>query len=374
MASVAAQTDDAETAAREAQVKQRLEQVRGEIQKLAIEYNATKSQREDATRALREQELKVAAVVREVRAIEARVAGQQEQLDRSQAQRRALENKLKDQREALAALLRSAYALGRHEELKLLLAQENLSTLGRMLAYHRYFQSARISRIQVLLSDMDELAIVEHAIGEQTAALALSRDARQQELMQLQSVRNERAGILAELETALQDQGSRLAALGKDEKSVLELLQRIRDVFADIPKRIEGAEPFAQSKGRLRWPLRGRLVTAFGASEDGGQNSQGLLIEARNGSEVRAISHGRVAFADWLRGFGLLLIVDHGEGYLSLYGYNESLLKDVGDWVDANEVIATSGASGGRKTPGVYFELRYQGKPLDPRAWFRGER
>jgi septal ring factor EnvC (AmiA/AmiB activator) len=145
----------------------------------------------------------------------------------------------------------------------------------------------------------------------------------------------------------------------------------LRDIFADIPQNLAGAEPFAALRGKLRWPLRGRVAEKFSAGTGGGQVSQGVLIAAKSGSEVHAVSHGRVVFADWLRGYGLLLIVDHGDGYMSLYGYNETLLKDVGDWVDAGTVVATSGDSGGRPTPGLYFELRYKGKAVDPSYWLK---
>ena len=161
-----------------------------------------------------------------------------------------------------------------------------------------------------------------------------------------------------------------MAALGKDEKALSDLLAKLRDIFADIPKQIVGAEPFSQLRGRLPWPVRGKAVASAGSNE-GEHENHGVLIAAASGSEVHAVSHGRVVFADWLRGFGLLMILDHGDGYLSLYGYNEALLKEVGDWVDANEVIATSGSSGGRTTPGVYFELRFEGKALDPKGWLR---
>ena len=160
-----------------------------------------------------------------------------------------------------------------------------------------------------------------------------------------------------------------LAALGKDEKALVDLLAKLRDIFADIPQHLAGAEPFADLRGRLNWPLHGKIVERFGAAADGERSSQGVLIAARNGSDVRAVSHGRVVYADWLRGYGLLLIIDHGEGYLSLYGYNETLLKEAGDWVDAGDLIATSGDSGGRRTAGLYFELRHDGKAFDPSAW-----
>lgn len=367
--SAQAQSDDAQQAAQEAQAKQKLEQVRGEIHKIMDAQKATNAQKNDVAAALREQELKVAAAAKELRALDQKLASQQGRLDQLVGQRDALDAKLKDQRDALAALLRSAYAMGRAKELKLLLAQERIDTVGRMLVYYRYFEQARVGQIDALLKDLDALAQVQAAIERETADLKTARDARAAEAQHLDAERIEAGRVLATLETSLKDQQSRLAALGKDEKGLLQLLERLRDVFADIPKQLAGAEPFAQLHGRLIWPVRGRVVAGFGASDEAEHESHGMLIAAANGSEVHAVSHGRVVFADWLRGFGLLIIIDHGDGYLSLYGYNETLLKDVGDWVDASQVIATSGASGGRKTPGLYFELRYQGKAIDPKSW-----
>jgi len=364
-----AQSDDAQHAAQEAQAKQNLEQVRGEIHKIIDAQKATSAQKNDTAAALREQELKVAATAKQLRALDQKLITQQGKLDQLVVQRDVLDAKLKDQRDALAALLRSAYAMGRGEQLKLLLSQERIDTVGRMLAYYRYFEQARVGQIQALLKDLDALAQVQAAIELETAELKTARDERAVEAHHLDTERAEREHVLATLQATLKDQQGRLATLGKDEKGLLQLLEKLRDMFADIPKQLAGAEPFAQSRGRLIWPVHGRVVTNFGASDEGEHESGGMLIAAANGSEVHAVSHGRIVFADWLRGFGLLIIIDHGDGYLSLYGYNETLLKEVGDWVDASQVIATSGTSGGRKTPGLYFELRYQGKPIDPKGW-----
>ena len=211
---------------------------------------------------------------------------------------------------------------------------------------------------------------MQQAIEQETAQIKASREARAGEA-QPAATRARRAppGAGRRSKRRLKDEQSRLAALGKDEKGLLALLEKLRDIFADIPKQIAGAEPFAQLRGRLLWPLHGTVAACGRAGEEG--DSHGVLIAAAEGGEVHAVSHGRVVFADWLRGYGLLLIVDHGDGYLSLYGCNETLLKDVGDWVDANEVVATSGASGGRKSAGLYFELRHDGKPMDARAWLK---
>ncbi len=366
-----AQNADLQHAAQEAQAKQKLEQVRAEIRKITDAQKQTSEQRGDAANALREQELKVAATAKEVRALDQQIIAQQAKLTKLQGDRDVLDAKLKDQRDALATLVRSAYAMGRGEELKLLLAQDRIDDIGRMLQYYHYFERARVGEIDGLLKDLDALAQVQNAIEKETAELQSTRDQRTAQAKQLDDEREHRAKVLEELDAALKDQHSRLAALGKDEKAMLDLIAKLRDIFADIPKQLAGAEPFAQLRGRLTWPIRGQVVSDFGARENSEQTSAGLLIAAKEGSDVHAISHGRVVYADWLRGYGLLLIVDHGDGYLSLYGYNEALLKDVGDWVDAGEAIATSGDSGGRKTSGLYFELRYQGKAVDPKGWLK---
>jgi len=354
----------------EAQTKQKLEQIRVEIHKLAEEQRSTAAKRNDATNALRDADLKIAALAKTVRNIDQQLSGQQAKLDGLLVQQSALDVKLKDQRDALAALLRSAYAMGRDEELKLLLAQDHIDDISRMLAYYRYFERARVHEIDGLLEDLQALAQLQADIERETVALKASRDERAIQAQRLDGEREQRHLLLGELDAALKDQTARLAALGKDEKALVDLLAKLRDIFADIPQHLVGAEPFADLRGRLNWPLRGKVVVRFGATAvDGERSSQGVLIAAKDGSEVRAVSHGRVVYADWLRGYGLLLIIDHGEGYLSLYGYNETLLKEAGDWVDAGEVVATSGDSGGRKTAGLYFELRRDGKPIDPAAW-----
>lgn len=363
---------DAQRAAQEREARQKLDAVRAELRTLALQQRETEGERNEAARALRAKEVELAAVAKDVRALDAKIDAEQAELDALEAERAKLEAALKTQRDALAALLRSAYVLGHDEELKLLLQQDDVAAIARVLAYNRYFQRARIGRIDRLSTDLEALANVQDSIRRQTAELASTRDARAAESARLETERSEREALVRELEAKLKEQGARAAALGKDEKALASLIEKLRDVFADIPKQLSGAEPFASLRGRLAWPLSGgRIVTAFGAADESGRRSSGLLLAARTGTAVHAVSHGRVAFADWLRGYGLMIIIDHGDGYLSLYGCNEMLLKDVGDWVDAGETIATSGASGGQKTPGLYFELRARGQAVDPQTWLR---
>jgi len=362
---------DPKTAAQEHEARQKLDTVRAEIKALAEQQRQTEGERGEAAKALRTKETELAEVAKDVHTLDEKLAAQQADLDKLDAERAKLETALKSQRDALAALLRSAYALGRNEELKLLLQQNDVAAIARVLAYNRYFQRARVGRIDQLSVDLEDLAKVQDSIRTKTAELASTRDARAAEGAKLETERTEREKLVDELDAKLKEQGARAAALGKDEKALASLIEKLRDVFADIPKQLSGAEPFASQRGRLAWPVPGKIARGFGAADESGRKSSGLLIAAKSGTAVHAVSHGRVVFADWLRGYGLMIIVDHGDGYLSLYGCNETLLKDVGDWVNAGETLATSGASGGQKTPGLYFEVRAKGQPVDPKAWLR---
>ena len=362
---------EAQRAAQEQETRKKLDAVRAELGQLAEQQRVAGGERDEAARALRDKELALAAVARDVQALDTQVAAQQARLDELDAGKAKLDRTLAQQRAALGGLLRSAYALGRGEELKLLLQQDDVTAISRVLAYHRYFQRAQVEQIERLRADLQRLADVQEEIRHAADELAATRDARRQEGAKLDAERAGRAELLGQLEAKMKDQAARIAALGRNEAELGSLLERLRDVFADIPEQIAGAASFASQRGRLAWPLQGRIVTPFGAPDESGRRSSGLLLAAKTGSAVHAVSHGRVAFADWLRGYGLMIIVDHGDGYLSLYGCNEALLKDVGDWVDAGDTIATSGSSGGQKTPGVYFELRSKGQAVDPRAWLR---
>lgn len=366
-----AQPEAPQKAASEAAARQRLERLRADIRTLTAELRATSGEKDEATRALREAETAIAVALGEVRAIDAQLADRQQELAALEDERSALANKLKAQREDLAVLLRSAYALGRNEELKLLLQQEDVDAIARVLAYHRYFQRARVERIDNLMADLQQLADLQRAIETKTAELNATRGEREGEVRQLEERRGERETLLAGLDARLNDQQARLAVMARDEKGLLDLLERLRDVFADIPSRLDGAEPFASLRGRMKLPVRGKVSTQFGGTDESGRRISGWLIRADSGSEVHAIARGRVAYADWLKGYGMLLILDHGDGYMSLYAYNDALRKEVGDWVSAGDTIATSGSSGGQKSPALYFELRLQGKPINPKSWLR---
>ena len=360
-----------ERARKEAQAQQRLESLRAQIKKIAAEQRSVDAERGEATRELRAADATVSEAVRALRRTEAGIATQELELQQLEARQAELEVGLADQREALAALVRSAYALGRHEQLKLLLAQDRMSDLARVLAYHRYFQADRQQRITGLMAELRELAAVAQQITDQRQILEAARAQQQTELAALEAQRGERAGVLAALEARFKDRAARLATLGRDEKSVLKLLEQLQDAVADIPRQVDDNRPFATRRGQLGRPLAGSVLAAFGGRLPDGRSSDGLLIAGTAGAEVRAAAPGRVAYSDWLKGYGLLVILDHGDGWMSLYAFNDALLKDVGDWVRSGEPLATVGSSGGQGRPGLYFELRRNGQPQDPKPWLR---
>jgi septal ring factor EnvC (AmiA/AmiB activator) len=186
----------------------------------------------------------------------------------------------------------------------------------------------------------------------------------------LETSRRERGELLADLNRDIHNTKQRLSQLKEDEQSLQELVKRLRRALAEIPSPRGPGKSFAQLKGRLRLPAEGAIAARFGMPRQVGQLKwQGILIDAPDGADVNAVAAGRVVFADWLRGFGLLLIIDHGDGYMSLYGYNQGLHKNVGDSVKAGELIATVGNSGSHSQSGLYFEIRHQGSPVDPLLW-----
>ena len=360
-----------ERARKEAAAEQQLEALRAQIKAIAVEQRALEGERGEATRGLREADATVSQAVRNLRRTEASIATQEQELQLLQEKQRVLEAGLGAQREALAVLVRSAYALGRHEQLKLLLAQDRMSDLARVLAYHRYFQADREQRINGLTAELRELAAVAQQVTDQQQILEAARQQQQTELTALEAQRSERATVLAALESQFKDSAARLAALGRDEKSVVRLLEQLRDAVADIPRQVEDNRPFASRRGQLGRPLAGAALAGYGGRLPDGRTSDGLLIAGTAGAEVRAAAPGRVAFSDWLTGYGLLLILDHGDGWMSLYAFNDALLKDVGDWVRAGEPLATVGSSGGQGRPALYFELRRNGQPQDPKPWLK---
>jgi septal ring factor EnvC (AmiA/AmiB activator) len=278
------------------------------------------------------------------------------------------EAELDEEAGQLAAQVRAAYMSGSQERIKLLLNQQDPATTGRMLVYYQYLSDYRGENIETVKGIIDELAgLYEATANEENRLSALAR-AKYAELAELGKEQERRQELLVALKSKMQEEGSEIERLAAEEKDLARLIAELTSILSDYPIRSE--EPFSKLKGQLTWPVAGRLLHDFGQPRAGGRLKwNGVVLAAPRGREVRAVYHGRVVFADWLAGMGLLVIVDHGEGFMTLYGYNETIVKSGGEWVAPGDVIATVGDSGGQQQASLYFEIRHGTTPVNPRTW-----
>lgn len=356
----------------------KLEQLRQQINSLRSELNLDKERRQGLQSRLRNTETRIGKVAALLRGLKRQLRQQKRELNKLHKRRKKLQANLQVQRVNLARQIRAAYVIGQQEYLKILLNQQDPAAVSRTLTYYDYFNQARLERIQSIDSQLADLKTVEQKIEQKTAQLESNRAEQTREKEQLEKTRGERARVLARLKEQIQVKGQRLATLLEDQRRLQRLLDRLVedpvDQALDLPTEQGERKAFARLRGKLQWPSPGRLANRYGSRrKEGKLKWQGVMIRAPEGTEVTAISHGRVAFSDWLRGFGLLTIIDHGDGYMSLYGGNQSLYKEVGDWVEAGDVIASVGNSGGNRETALYFEIRYNGKPTNPLKWCRNK-
>jgi septal ring factor EnvC (AmiA/AmiB activator) len=274
-----------------------------------------------------------------------------------------------------ADLVRTAYVMGRADRLRLLLNQEDTAQASRILSYFAYLNREQLRRITAIQTRVERLTRLAH--DAEREAERLIELARRQEAarLRLEAARGERAAVLSRLEASIAGQTENLEVLERDAEALRLLVEHLRQraqIRAELDIR---RAPFPERRGRLTWPLlHGEVLAEFGTLKpDSELRWDGVLLAARQGEEVRAVHDGRVIHADWMRGFGLLMVIDHGEGYMSIYGHNEALLKETGEWVATGEVIALSGDSGGRAEPMLYFAIRHNGKPQDPSDWCGAE-
>ncbi|HET7921381.1 MAG TPA: peptidoglycan DD-metalloendopeptidase family protein [Gammaproteobacteria bacterium] len=351
----------------------KLEQLRSRIQALQARMERDVDRRGSVQGELRRAERAIAAAAAGLRELDGKVAAANKRLvalKRQQAQKQAA---LDGQKAALAAQIRAAYAEGSNSELQMLLNAEDPATLGRMLAYYDYLNQARATRIRAVREELRALTALNRQVEQQLADISALRDQRARALAQMQSERDARKRTLAKLNGEIHDRGAQLARLQRDARSIEDLLANLQQALSDIPADLEKTRDFARLRGRLAWPVSGKLLHRFGEPLVGDRlPAQGDLIAAPMGTPVHAVAWGRVVYADWLPRFGLLVILDHGHGYLSIYAHNQSLYAQVGDWVQPGQRIATLGDSGGQAQPALYFELRHNNTSLNPRKWCRG--
>jgi septal ring factor EnvC (AmiA/AmiB activator) len=355
------------------QRRRELQALRQRIDTVQESLNRARGQRQQMAEDLEELERHMAELSDGLRTLQRDLDERQETLRRLQGERKRRETRLREDRETLAAQLRAAHLLGREQRLKLLLSQEDPGLVGRLMAYYGYLSRAHAARIADTGARIAELRAVEVEVAQERTELERLRERHAVERMQLERARAQRRELLAALEREMAEGGAELRDLQDNEARLKGLIVRLEH-HATSPEKAP-QQPFSRLKGQLDWPLAGRIAARYGTPRAaGGLSWDGMVINAPEGREVKAVYSGRVAFADWLRGFGMLIILDHGEGYMTLYGFNRSLLKETGEWVQAGEPIALVGDSSGRNQPGLYFGVRRRGQAQNPTSWCRTPR
>ena len=356
----------------EHEVRSKLEQLQGDIKRVGEEISADSARRNSLQQELREAELNLGRLQKEMAANQRALVASQEELTELQQQRGELEQARDAQQARIALELKTAWQLGQQGQVKVLLNQESPHTVARAMAYYRYFFKARNDLVANYRETLGELQAVELRIAGTLDQLAGQQAMLEEQQAQLVTAQASREKTVASLNDSIQSKAEQLKQMEQNRRELESLIAAIEKAVADLEVP-DDYQPFKSARGKMPWPLAGRPTNNFGKPRNEGKMRwQGVTIPAKEGTRVNAIHHGRVVYADWLRGSGLLVIIDHGDGYMSLYAHNQSLLREVGEWVGAGTPISTVGNSGGQEQPALYFEIRHQGKPTNPAQWCKG--
>ena len=351
--------------------KEKLNQLRNKIDQLETNINSLKQDRSDAYSNLVQVERKLNRMHAEVHRLNLKLVSARRELQRNRKAQDELRLGMGQQRQSVAHQVRTAYLLGSQAEIKLLLNQEHVDDVSRSLAYYHYLTQARVEHIESMQSSLAKQQQLESRITRQQQQLDQLKKQKLDETAKIEPVVKQRKVLLAKLDKRLSSSGEQMRELREDERRLERLVNRIEEFKEEdlVPVNPVSGK-FGKQKNRLRMPVKGRVLARFGTHRDvGGQHWNGIFIAANAGEDVHAVYAGRVVFAGWLHGFGLLMILDHGDGYMTLYGHNQSLYKVVGDWVDTGDTIASVGNTGNPPRTGLYFGVRQLGKPRNPLIW-----
>jgi septal ring factor EnvC (AmiA/AmiB activator) len=354
-----------------AQAKAKLAAVRARIAALTNRLGDELEERDALSARLREAELAITAKRQRLDTLRAAEAAAERRRAELRAEQERDQNALRAERATLGAQVRAAYMIGRQEQLKLLLNQSNPASLGRTLTYYGYFAQERSGKIDTIQSQVMRLNQLVAEIDQQSAQLKTLADDASREMAGLEQARAERAAALAALTKQVASGNQELANLRREEQAVESLVADLTRMMQDFP--VDATQSFDRMRGKLPWPVQGRVTAHYReahANSAPGMRWNGEMIEAARGAKVRAPYFGRVVYADWLQGLGLLLIIGHSGGYMTLYGHAEVLYKSVGDWVAPGDVIAALSDAAGA-APQLYFEIREGRKTVDPKAWLK---
>lgn len=370
--------------------KEALSDLKEKIESLKKELDSKQQAHTEAADSLKQSEQSISEANRKLHELSQQQKINRNTLQSLQQEKSGLDQTIQQQQRLLSQQLYQQYLNGQQSYLQVLLTQRDPSAISRELHYYGYVARARAGLIRDLKQNLRQVSALNAQTATALQQISDLKAEQEAQRKQLETEKAERKKVLSQLATQIKAQRGEISKLRRDEKRLSDLVTRLSRIVPPTPKPQKSPKPrqeegrsndsvptqafsggnFNALKGKLHLPVRGKLTNRFGAPrEDGGVSWKGLFIQASEGEEVRAIADGRVVFADWLRGFGNLLIVDHGSGYMSLYGNNQAVLKRVGDAVNAGDAVASVGNSGGNEASGLYFEMRHQSRPFDPLSW-----
>lgn len=347
----------------------KLEALKEEIKKLQQWLHSAQQESDQLTKNLRQSDIEIDKLNQQVEQTRQRLEEEQARLKKLQREQGQLHKHQEQQREYLSEQIRAAQRLGNDGPIKLLLHQNDPQKAQRMLRFFAYFNNARIERITEILAELERLDNLAELIADSQRELKQQEEKQLKNNQRLQRKKRHQETLLAKLQQSMANEKKRLSQKKKDRSRLEELLHEVQTILDSGPRSID-ARPITDLKGSLPMPVRGRILQAYGAKKYPG-HKKGWLMAAEAGTEVKAVHHGRIIFSDWIRGYGLVLIIDHGRGYLSLYAHNQSLFRGIGSWVNQGDVIGRVGRSGGMDFDALYFEVRRAGKTQDPAIWLK---
>lgn len=349
-----------------------LKKLREDINELQTFLKQAQDNHKELVNSLRKSDEDVAKMSQQVERIRQSLQEERDRLKKLKAEQATLNQSQHKQQRILDDIILASYKLGQEPQLKMLLNQQDPAKVSRSLSYLAYFNQAHSKEIEQYRTTLKQLASVQSEIEQKKSQLQNTLQQLKTSFSQLKEKQQKQKQAAHSLNEKIKGSGQQLTRLQQDRQNLIDLLGKVEEVFLPYERKQE-SRPFKQLKGQLPTPLNIKPTKLFGQWQSNGkQRWQGWLFPGKTGHQVRAVHHGRVVFSDWLRGFGLLTIVDHGQGYMTLYARNQGLLKTVGDWVEAGEVIAQLGRSGGYDESALYFEIRYKGRPQNPRRWLKG--
>ena len=350
------------------QQQARLEKLDRSISKLEKKLRSRDKQKDSLQNELKKVEVEASQLKGNLRKLGKEIRTVVAELSILKQQETDLQARIVQQADVIAEQIAAAHKLGDQEPIKLLLNQEDPQQLARVFKYYDYFLQARSEKIASYMNDVESLTEVIARISSQQLALKRSQSDLKNGQEKLRGRVAKRSVTLKQLDASLVSDKKKLGSLQRERSELEEILSAVEEAVADMTLP-SNYKPFLSRKGKLSWPIKGRVAHSYGSQRSGELRWEGWLISASAGAAVNAVHNGRIVFSNYLRGFGLLAIVDHGDGYMTLYAHNQELLKDTGDWVQSNELVARAGDTGGLNKPALYFEIRSQGKPADPKVW-----